>query len=185
MSYFQVPFSYLIPGIYILVLFGTLGLPYKTYKSGRYYFLSCFFQGPIPFLKKIRFNTYIVACWGTSLIVPFKDICECVHYYCVVGTSDGSDGQVINPQILLIVSCFPFLSRTLQDIRRVYDNKNLVFRLLMNLSRNGLTVFLIVSAYLDLIQGYFVYAYVFVTVFLVLFDIFFDLQLKFGLNLSM
>lgn len=184
LSYFQIPYSYLIPGIYFLVLFGIIVLPYRTYRSGRYFFLSCFFQGFLPFLKQIRFNTYILACWGTSLIVPFKDICECFHYY-VAGVWDSNDSQVINPQILLIVSCFPFVSRTFQDIRRVYDNKTLISRLLMNLSCNGLTVFLIVSAYLHLIQGYFIYAYAFVSVFLVLFDIFFDWQLKFDLNLSM
>lgn len=181
--YFQLPYSNLIPGIYILVLFGVLVLPYKAYRSGRYFFILSFFRGFLPFLKQIRFNTYILACWGTSLIVPYKDLCECVHYY-LGGIWDSTGNSEMNPDVLLIVSCFPFVLRTLQDVRRVYDNKSLVSRLMMNLSRNGLTVFLIISAYWELIEGYFIYAYVFVTSFLVLFDLFFDWQIKFSLNLA-
>lgn len=181
--YFQIPYSNLIPGLYILLLFGLIVLPYKANKPGRYFFILRFFQGFLPFIRQIRFNTYILACWGTSLIVPYKDLCECVHYYSA-GIWNGTGNSEINPDVLLIVSCFPFVLRTLQDIRRVYDNKSLVSRLMMNLSRNGFTVLLIISAFWDLFEGYFIYAYVFVTCFLVLFDIFFDWQLKFSLNLA-
>lgn len=177
--YFTMPYGNFVPAFFALAYLFLVLSPWGPYKTGRYHILKSTLNSIISPLGTPRFHTYLAASWLPSLIIPLKDIYLCANFY-ISGSWQVNTHAANNEEIMLIISCFPFISRILQDLRRVYDNTSLLPRLLQGLGRSFINVSIILLAYL----GYFytcfgLFWYVLTTLVLYTFDLIFDWHLEF------
>ena len=145
--YYPIHLGNLIPALASLMSLLLFILPYKSLQYGRYLVLKCVLNVLIAPFGQTRFTHYMLGCWLTSLVIPLKDIYLSLAFY-YSGAWRENTAVEESRLALLLISCLPFVLRTMQNIRRVYFKWSLLPRQVFNCVRYGISIGLLVTAYL-------------------------------------
>ncbi|CAN8253640.1 unnamed protein product [Cochlearia groenlandica] len=121
-------FTELLPLFLLLGMFIILVLPFNIfYRSSRFFFLTSLFHIFTSPLYKASFPDFFLA---DQLCSQAQSLRSIEFYICYYGWGDFKqrrntcgDSQVFNT-FLFIVAAFPFVSRFLQCMRRVFEDRN-------------------------------------------------------------
>ncbi|CAH2045647.1 unnamed protein product [Thlaspi arvense] len=119
----------LLPLALLIAMFIVLVLPFNIfYRSSRYFFLTCLFHIFVAPLYKVTFPDFFVADQLCSQAQTLRSIEFYICYYgwgdYKVRESTCGKSQVFNA-FLFIVVAFPFFSRFLQCMRRVFEERSI------------------------------------------------------------
>ncbi|CAN8293658.1 unnamed protein product [Cochlearia groenlandica] len=137
-------FTELLPLFLLLVLFVVLVLPFNIfYRSSRFYFLTCMFHCIAAPLYKVTLPDFFLGDQLTSQVQALRSI---EFYICYYGWGDFkhrkntcNQSSVYNT-FFFIVAVIPYVSRLLQCLRRLFEEKN------PEQGYNGLKYFLTIVA---------------------------------------
>ncbi|XP_073309466.1 phosphate transporter PHO1 homolog 9-like isoform X2 [Primulina huaijiensis] len=134
----------LVPAGLVMILLLITFCPFNImYRSSRYFLIRCTWRSLFAPLYKVTFSDFFLADQLTSQVQAFRSL---QFYICYYGWGDFKrrSNQCLESKVYeifyIVVPVIPFLSRVLQCLRRVFEEKNLMQGL------NSLKYFLTVVA---------------------------------------
>ncbi|CDY33781.1 BnaA09g45870D [Brassica napus] len=117
----------LLPLFLLIAMFVVLVLPFNFfYRSSRYFFLACVFRCLAAPLYKVTLPDFFLADQFTSQVQALRSI---EFYVCYYGWGDfrhrkNTCNTSLYNSFLFIVAVLPYVSRLLQCLRRLFEEKN-------------------------------------------------------------
>ncbi|CDY16129.1 BnaC08g39940D [Brassica napus] len=117
----------LLPLFLLIAMFLVLVLPFNFfYRSSRYFFLACVFRCLAAPLYKVTLPDFFLADQFTSQVQALRSI---EFYVCYYGWGDfrhrkNTCNTSLYNSFLFIVAVLPYVSRLLQCLRRLFEEKN-------------------------------------------------------------
>ncbi|KAJ4889913.1 Phosphate transporter PHO1-like protein 3 [Raphanus sativus] len=136
-------FTELLPLFLLIAMFVVLVLPFNFfYRSSRFFFLSCVFRCLAAPLYKVTLPDFFLADQFTSQVQALRSI---EFYICYYGWGDfrhrkSTCSNSVYNTFLFIVGIIPYVSRLLQCLRRLFEEKN------VEQGYNGVKYFLTIVA---------------------------------------
>ncbi|KAL0732865.1 hypothetical protein Bca4012_009075 [Brassica carinata] len=120
-------FTELLPLFLLIAMFVVLVLPFNFfYRSSRFFFLACVFRCLAAPLYKVTLPDFFLADQFTSQVQALRSI---EFYICYYGWGDfrhrkNTCKNSVYNSFLFIVAIIPYVSRLLQCLRRLFEEKN-------------------------------------------------------------
>uniref|UniRef100_A0A1J3GRY7 Phosphate transporter PHO1-like protein 3 n=3 Tax=Noccaea caerulescens TaxID=107243 RepID=A0A1J3GRY7_NOCCA len=121
-------FTELLPLILLIGLFVILVLPFNFfYRSSRFFFLTCLFHCLAAPLYKVTLPDFFLGDQLTSQVQALRSI---EFYICYYGSGDFKrrkntcNQSAVHNTFFFIVAVIPYVSRLLQCLRRLFEEKN-------------------------------------------------------------